>query len=362
MNYSNEEDSTLYIAKKILVEDWRDDSGYPICELDYKKMDVTDLFQLIWHLFIYDGFYFGANTLPENLVIDASPDFWSDICINWKLIDELKSNNKIDEISIEFDTNEFDGLEKYIKEQIVMFVSNKPSKKETSLLKKMGMSDIEFYKMPTFRRGNYNNYYTYQKQRDLIIKHIKNLFELYNNKYITIDFKSINDNGIDILRTLISLEYEGILKIIELSNKKQKWIDENDVFAKIKILKLSDLGFSENLIKIPKKLPSDCFWKNTEFICGNKTINFYDTKTYKYFVLLTNNLGVPVINEECYKNYDYDKPKQVALGVKKDLTRKLNKVGLLKNEENTQGRVSITPISKMKKINIKKAGYVCEIS
>ena len=214
----------------------------------------------------------------------------------------------------------------------------------------------------TFKRGNYNNYYTYQKQKELIIEYIKNLFGKYKNKYIVIDFDSISDKGIDILRILISLEYEGILKIIELGNKKEKWIDKNNVFMKIKILDLTTFGFSEDAIKMPKKLPPDCFWKNTEFICGNKKINFYNTKTYKYFLHLTKNIGVPVYNSDCFKEYDYEKPRQVSLGVKKDLTRKLEKEKLLKNDLNKNGRVSITPVSKTKGITSKKAGYICEIT
>lgn len=337
MNYSSGEDSSLFIAKKILVENWRDDLPYPAHKLVYKDMGLKDLLHLIWDLFMDGGFDFGINTSPDNLIIEAPKDMWSEVCIDWKLVDEIIEHSAEDNVYIDIDLSESNGLEKYVKDQSIMFATNKSLDNKQKVAEYERDEKIELFKIPTFRRDDSNNYYTYQKQKRLILDWIKRLVDMYGNEYVVLNFSEINDSGIDVLRTLICLEYTGSIKMVELDNKKESWNDKPNVYSKIRLIDLETFGLT-NKESEPGKLPDDCFWKGTVFICGGKNIDFYNnTKTFKYFKLLTDNLGKSVLSKELLKEFGYSNSIELARGVKKDLTRKLKQKKLLNCSENPKG-------------------------
>lgn len=124
--------------------------------------------------------------------------------------------------------------------------------------------------------------------------------------------------------------------------------------------RLTPKSSNKNIPKQP--LPDGCYWKNTTFHCGKKDeINFYDTKAYHYFKILTENHGTPVFNEDVYNDLGYENARDVATGVKRDLNRKLEK--LLKTKTHPERRIAITPISSESNLNLKKkkAGYILRI-
>ncbi len=358
MNYSVGEDSTLYIAKKILVEDWRDNLSFPAHKLTYIDMDLKDLLHLIWDLFIIKGFDFGINTTPDNLLIEADDNFWFKYCIDWKLVDDYIEHEAEDKIYLDFDLSENNELEKYVKDQMTMFATNKAL---ISTSKVIDESKPEYLKISSFRRHDSNNYYSYEKQKRIIIEWITKITNIYENEYVVLNFEEINDNGVDILRSIICLEYDGLIKIVELDNRKENWNDKSNVYAKILLTMPEEFGLT-NKQQTPEVLPDDCLWKGSLFICGNKTVDFNNSKILKYFKLFTENIGKPILNESYFKEFGYSRPIELSRGVKKDLTRKLKQEKLLSCPENIKGRISIIPISKSKNSSIKKAGYICTIN
>ncbi len=106
----------------------------------------------------------------------------------------------------------------------------------------------------------------------------------------------------------------------------------------------------------PTPLPDDCEWDDDAFICGDKKLPFgKDDKNKDYFKLLTDNHGLAVTNESCYKKFNYLKPSDISRGVKRDLTDRLKKEGLLRWEENPKGRIEITAAG------VEPGGYTCLI-
>lgn len=360
MNYSSGVDSSLFIAKKILVENWRDDLPYPAHKLVYKDMGLKDLLHLVWDLYMDGGFDFGGNTLPENLIIEAPKNAWSDFCFNWKFVDDIIEQGMEDSVYIDVDLSESNGLKKYVKDQSIMFATNKSLDRVQKTTEHNDNEEIELFKIPNFRRNDSNNYYTYQKQKGVMLDWIKRLVDVYKNEYVVLNFNELDDSGVDILRTIICLEYAGLIKIVELDNKKESWSDNSNIYAKIRLVDFEMFGLNSNESG-PDKLPPDCSWKGTVFKCGNKKVDFYNTKIFKYFKLLTSNLEKPVLNEVHFKDFGYNKSEELARGVKKDLTRKLKQNKLLNCSENPKGRIYIKPISRSQDTATKKAGYVCTI-
>ncbi len=109
-------------------------------------------------------------------------------------------------------------------------------------------------------------------------------------------------------------------------------------------------------------LPGNCYWEETTFHCGAKEVDFHNTKHGKYFRLLTNDLGLPVYNQDVYKDLEYILPRQVANGVKKDLAARLDQKGLLKTNSRPNGRIAITSVSEEPNPKSRRGGYVCRIT
>lgn len=118
--------------------------------------------------------------------------------------------------------------------------------------------------------------------------------------------------------------------------------------------KKDEHGLTSYLSASPHPLPKDCRWENNTFHCGEKEINF-DSKAGKYFKILTESLGLPVYNKYVYKKLEYQNPRQVAVGVKKDLADKLDREGLLQTKNRLDGRVIINPAGD------EVGGYICII-
>ena len=229
-------DLDLYLKKKILVENWRDDLPHPITELSFTKNTMEQICYSLWDLFISDVIYFGANTFPENILIETDPRFHQEIAFNWQLIRDLDNNpHKVDD-NYSFDIEVLDEkrLKRNIEEEIEEFIANKVDMSKFEKAKDL-YPDTKFFETPSFSRGIPANYYAYKKQRKILLNLIANLYDKFENETLVINFNKINDKNVNVLRTILALEKEGFFTIKELRNDKNEWIDNDNVYAKISI-------------------------------------------------------------------------------------------------------------------------------
>ena len=85
-------DLDLYLKKKILVESWRDDLPHPISELSFNNNTVEQICYSLWDLFVSEIIFFGANTFPEDILVETDPRFHQEIAFNWNLVRDLDNN------------------------------------------------------------------------------------------------------------------------------------------------------------------------------------------------------------------------------------------------------------------------------
>lgn len=172
--------------------------------------------------------------------------------------------------------------------------------------------------------------------------------------------------------SLLYLKSTGQIEILDLREVPYK--DKNGLQRKMWEVVLNNTAGKkqEQSISDPSPLPAadsvniqmppDCHWNETTFHCGTVSVPFSDAKTFKYFKLLTDELNKPVYNNDVYKDFGYSKPSQIANGVKKDIARRLDEKGLLKRDNRPNGRIAITPNSKVSGLKDKRAGYACSIA
>lgn len=229
-------DLDLYLKKKILVENWRDDLPHPITELSFTDNTVEQICYSLWDLFISDVILFGVNTYPENILIETDPRFHQEIAFNWQLIRDLDNNpDKVDD-NYSFDIELLDEkrLEKDIEEEINEFITNKVEMDKLEKVKDF-YPDTKYFETPSFLRGIPANYYAYKKQREVLLSLIANLYDKFENEILVINFNEIKDKNVSVLRTILALEKEGFFTIKELRNDKEEWIDKDNVYVKISL-------------------------------------------------------------------------------------------------------------------------------
>jgi len=227
-------DLDLYLKKKILVESWRDDLTHPMSELSFNNNTIEQICYSLWDLFISEIIFFGANTFPEDILIEADPRFYQEIVFNWNLIRDLDNNPHKVESGDGFDIEVLNRkrLKKDVDEEINEFISNKVNKEKIEGAKDF-YPDTKFLETPSYLRGVSCNYYAYKKQKEIILNFIADLYEKFGNETLVIKFGEITDKNVNVLRTLLVLEAEGFFSIKELSNDKKEWTNEDNVYVKI---------------------------------------------------------------------------------------------------------------------------------
>ena len=239
-------DLDLYLKKKILVENWRDDLPHPITELSFNNNTIEQICYSFWDLFVPDIISFGANTTPEDILIETDPRFHQEIAFNWNLIRDLDNNPHKVEADDGFDIEILDEkrLKKDIDAEISEFIANKVNAEKIEAVKDF-YPDTKHLETPSYLRGISRNYYAYKKQKEILLSHIANLYNQFENEILVIKFNEIEDPNINVLRTLLALETEGFFTIQELSNDKQEWTDKDNVFIKAKLAKSKILALKK---------------------------------------------------------------------------------------------------------------------
>lgn len=253
----HDSDLDLYIKKKILVEAWRDDLPHPLQELSFNQNTLEQICYSLWDLFSIETISLGVNTTPEKLLIEADPRFHQEIVFNWDLVRDLDNNpHKIEnEYGFDIELLNRERLDEDVNEEIAEFVSNMAATQNDDMVENTEL-DAKLLKIPSYIRGTANNYYSYKKQRKILLEFIAKLYKRFENEIIVIKFKDIKDTNINVLRTLLALESEQFFDISELRNNKKRWTDEDDIYAKIQVKKLRISALKKFLLA-PAEHPSE---------------------------------------------------------------------------------------------------------
>jgi hypothetical protein len=251
---SDDMDLSLYIQKKILVDKWRDDYPYSFKELSFSNNSLEQICFSLWNLFASDDIALGANTYPENIMIEANLAYEKTLIFNWDLVRSLDSNPyKIDDkYGFEIEILNEKKIKEEIKNEIKEFISNKADEQKLKMAQEDLAIDTAYYETPSYLRGVAYNYYSYKKQRRILLRLIANLYNQFENETLVIKFGQIKDKSLNILRTMLALESEGFFTIKELGNAKKEWADTDNIFIKIQIDK-ADIPIIKQF-QLPKKI------------------------------------------------------------------------------------------------------------
>lgn len=250
-------DLDLYLKKKFLVEKWRNDLPHPLKELSFNNNTLEQICYSLWDLFSSNVLSFGANTFPEDILVETDPRFWQEIAFNWNLIRDLDNNPHKVEDGYGFDIEILNekGIKKDIEEEINEFVANKVNGDKIKNAKDF-YSDTKFIETPSYLRNNSINYYAYKKQREFLLNFIADLYGKLENEILVIKFNEIQDKNVNILRTILTLEKEGFFSIQELRNDKKEWTDKDNVYAKIQLTK-SKISAIKKFLLVTEKQKSE---------------------------------------------------------------------------------------------------------
>jgi hypothetical protein len=308
-------DLELFILKKIQLEHKRrDDSGFSAKELSFNGNSLEEICRVINKLMEDKILYLSTNTRPERTEKEEGIKD-KDGFINWKMVEKLDKNKQ--EMDTEngcviFDTEILDevklkgridiAIEEFMNDKvynplgmlmdkaevnkILASVENETNKnKKTAVPEALKSKDIS---------------HPYYKQRAIIIDEISR----DNKEELEIPLIGFSDRQVDVLKTLLALEKENLLRITELrsnpvyddkGNFLGKWSEKDNPVAKIytlktqankqepmllKIVEMPELQVkeltelvknkvAENKPKFPHKLPAGTKWEEI-------TIKFVD--------------------------------------------------------------------------------------
>jgi len=299
-------DLELFILKKILLEHkQRGSGGFFAKELSFSNASLEGICRVINKLIEDKILYLSVNTRPEVFEkegIEGIEDKHG--FINWGLVEKLdKNSQEMDKESgcVIFDTDVIDevklkgridiAIEEFMNDKIytplgrimdraevdevLAHIEHEPDKKKKSIREALIPKIIP---------------YLYYKQREIVIdKIIKD-----NKEEMMIDLNNFQDKQVDVLKTLMALEKENLLRIRELGSSQiynekgefiGRWSIHDKPFAKIQVLKIhsrkqepthiiidNEVGIRgiETLAraekrdknKFPHKLPAGTIWEN----------------------------------------------------------------------------------------------------
>ena len=263
-------DLELFILKKIQLEHKRrDDGGFLAKELSFNGNSLEEICRVINKLMEDKILYLSANTRPERTEKEEGIEDKSGF-INWKMVEKLDKNKQ--EMDTEngcviFDTEILDevklkgridiAIEEFMNDKvytplgimmdksevnkILASVENETNKnKKTAVLEALKPKEIS---------------HPYYKQRAIIIDEISK----DNKEELEIPLIGFSDKQVDVLKTLLALEKENLLRITELrsnpvydnkGNFLGKWSGKDNPVAKIYTLKTQANKQEPMLLKI----------------------------------------------------------------------------------------------------------------
>lgn len=240
---SQYQDQDLYFYKKLLIEDWVDDN-YKLGELIYRTDDITHIVDLIFSfierfeepLLRVSGFY-GQTLL-----------FWDcddGLKINTGQLIDLEANpesadfNECVPFAVISKTRDkfIETLNKEIDRDIKEFMDGNSNDLYDGHAEHLYFSCNKIFTVPRYQRDKACNFYPFDVQAKKVIAFVKSIFNEYKQESLIINFNDINEPGVDVLRVLISLEKMGYWEILQLSNKRRSFTENDNVFARIIITK-----------------------------------------------------------------------------------------------------------------------------
>jgi hypothetical protein len=259
-------DSELFILKKILLEHkHRDDGGFNAKELSFNNNSLADICRPI-QLMIEDKIlYLSGNTFPERSGDDKDDGIEDKRgFINWKVVEKLDKNpSEIDAVAggVNFDTDIQDEVKLKGRLDIAIeeFMNDKvqnpdgfaygmdKSKLEEALARNKKEPNEEKRKWIDENFVADGSSYLYAKQREIIISELTNR----NAGEMVMPLNGFRDKSVDVLKTLLALEKENILRIKELQSNTMfdndgnfigLWATKDNPVAKIQILNVRASG------------------------------------------------------------------------------------------------------------------------
>jgi hypothetical protein len=267
-------DLELFILKKILLEHkQRDDAGFYAKELSFNNDHLADICRPI-HLMIEDKIlYLSANTWPraeENngVGIEDKRGF-----INWDLVEKLdKNQSEIDAIGgIVFDVSMQDELKLKNRIDIAIdeFMNDRIQDAFGRMMDKANLDDILIHneqepdqKKKEWTKENFGSEVTYQysKQRGIILDELAR----NNEGEMIVPLSDFHDKRVDMLKTLLALERENILRIKDLISNPMYdengnfiglWATKDNPSAKISMLRMPASIETKPMTKTGRKTP-----------------------------------------------------------------------------------------------------------
>lgn len=266
----NNTDLELFILKKIQLEHKRrDDRGFLAKELSFNNDSLEEICRVINKLMEDKILYLSANTRPERFENEEGIEDKSGF-INWEMVEKLdKNHQKMDTESgfVIFDTEILDEVK--LKGRIDIAIEEFMNDKiYTPLGIMMDKTEIEKILASIEHDTNENKKdavmeaimpkktsYPYYKQREIIIEEISK----DDKERMEIPLNYFRDKRVDVLKTLLALEKENLLRITELrsnpiyddkGNFLGKWSGKDNPVAKIYTLKAKVNKQEPMLLKI----------------------------------------------------------------------------------------------------------------
>jgi len=232
-------DLELFIMKKILLEhSRRDDSGFFAKEFSFEENSLTEICKIINRLMEDRILYLSANTRPESLDgeegIESKNGF-----INWELVEKLDKKTEtmdLEDGAVIFDLEIIDEVKLRGKIDIAIdhFMNDKiytPLGLMMDLEEVQSMSETIGSETGPKKRTAYKDALTpkrvtdsYSRQRDIVI----NELAARNEEEILLSLRDYPHKKVDLLKTLLALEKENIIRIREL--KSNQLYDEGEGF------------------------------------------------------------------------------------------------------------------------------------
>ena len=253
-------DLELFILKKILLDHKRrDDAGFFAKEFSFNNNSLGEICRTINKLMEDKILYLSANTRPERFENEEGIED-KDGFINWKMVEKLDKNPKemstenncvifamdiIDEVKLK---GRIDiAIEEFMNDKIYnglgYLINKEDVEKEVKNIQQMKIDKEETRKIIYDTIIPKKITYSYEKQREIIIEEItKN-----NEKELILSLNNFKDKQVDVLKTLLALEKENLLRIKELKSNQTydkkgnfigKWSKKDNPVAKVQTLEI----------------------------------------------------------------------------------------------------------------------------
>jgi hypothetical protein len=329
-------DLELFILKKILLEHkhW-DDGGFNAKELSFNNDSLSDICRPI-QLMIEDKIlYLSANTFPERTGDDKDDGIEDKRgFINWKVVEKLDKNpSKIDAVvgGVNFDIDMQDEVKLKGRLDIAVeeFMNDKvqnpdgfaygmdKSKLSEALARNKKELDEGKKKWIDENFAIDGASYLYAKQRGIVIDEIAK----GNEGEIVMSLNDFRDQNVDVLKTLLALEKENILRIKELQSNAMfdndgnfigLWSTKDNPSAKIQILNAPAVDAAKTRTNINKDAPFTSEEKGAD---KRETIKIASVRLLDRILIINNGQETISFNDKRLGTKEDDMPESKAFKV-----------------------------------------------